>query len=137
MKSWFAFLICWLPLAVAAQSPAPVDMASEPHHRLLKNDQVRVFSVTIPPREQSWVRHEHNFLTVTLDDEWPASRNDAAIASELVIAISDLDFKIPDQARIHKAKGDIWWLPEGRKARMFNDGGAPGHFVLVELKSAK
>lgn len=53
--------------AVLAQTP--VDMASEPHHHLLlQNDQVRVFSVTLRPTEQAYVRHEHNFLVVTLQD---------------------------------------------------------------------
>jgi hypothetical protein len=35
---------------------------------LLENHDMRVFAVTLPPHQESYVRHEHNFLTVTLQD---------------------------------------------------------------------
>ena len=54
--------------AAFAQTPV-ADMASEPHHRLLlSNDKVRVFEVILPPSERYLVRHDHNFLVVTLQD---------------------------------------------------------------------
>jgi hypothetical protein len=49
----------------AAQGDADVD--ADPHHRLiLKNDLVRVFAVDIPAHQEIYLRHQHNFLTVTL-----------------------------------------------------------------------
>ncbi len=58
-----------------AQQQLPIDIAAEPHHRLLlENDNVRVFAVTIPPREATELaRHEHNFLVVTFQDSEIAS----------------------------------------------------------------
>lgn len=60
-------------LAAAAiawtQARAPLDADAEPHHRLvLANDQVRVFAVGLPAGQDMYVRHQHNFLTVTLRD---------------------------------------------------------------------
>jgi hypothetical protein len=51
------------------QQVTPDDISKEPHHRLLlENSQVRVFELTIPPGQQTIVQHEHNFLTVMLED---------------------------------------------------------------------
>jgi hypothetical protein len=66
---------------VPAQERVPADIAAEPHHRLLlKNGLVRVFGVAIPPRQESYVQHEYNFLTVTLRDGeavmWQAGESD-------------------------------------------------------------
>ncbi|MGE5322285.1 MAG: hypothetical protein ACM3SW_05465 [Actinomycetota bacterium] len=53
----------------ATGQPAARDMASDPHYRLLlENDEARVFAVTIPPHQEAYVTHERNFLTVTLQD---------------------------------------------------------------------
>jgi hypothetical protein len=47
-----------------------VDMAEDPHyHLLLENADVRVFALTIPPQQQTYVRHERNFITVALQEE--------------------------------------------------------------------
>jgi hypothetical protein len=55
-------------LAVSQQR-VPADIAKEPHHRLLlQNALVRVFAVSIPSHEETYVRHDHNFLTVALQD---------------------------------------------------------------------
>ncbi len=55
------------PVFSPAQSAQ--DMADEPHHHLvLKNDQLRVFAVTLEPSEQAFVKHDHNFLVVSLQD---------------------------------------------------------------------
>ena len=59
-------LLGWVRPALAQD---PADMASEPHyHVLLQNSQVRVFELTLRPTEKVFVRHDHNFLTVTLQD---------------------------------------------------------------------
>ena len=47
----------------------PDEITREPHHHLLlQNDQVRVFEVTLRPTEHLFVRHQYNFLVVTLRD---------------------------------------------------------------------
>lgn len=51
------------------QSATPADITQDPHYRILmENAQVRVFALTLPPGAQSFVRHEHNYLTVQLED---------------------------------------------------------------------
>lgn len=55
--------------SVPGQERVPVDIAKEPHHHvLLENRLVRVFAVAIPPHEESYVRHERNFLAVAMQD---------------------------------------------------------------------
>jgi quercetin dioxygenase-like cupin family protein len=49
------------------QKTSTEDIGTDPHYRiLLENAQVRVFALTLPPGTQSFVRHEHNYLTITL-----------------------------------------------------------------------
>jgi hypothetical protein len=72
----FAFM--WILLSAStllAQPQAPIEITAEPHHHLLlENESVRVFAVTIPPREGTdLTRHDHNFLVVTLQDSEIAS----------------------------------------------------------------
>jgi len=51
------------------QSAKPAEITQDPHYRILmENAQVRVFALTLPPGAQSFVRHEHNYLTVQLED---------------------------------------------------------------------
>jgi hypothetical protein len=62
-------LLCFLgSLTVAARDV--VDITSEPHfQRLLANDEVRVFAVTIGAHDATQLtRHEHNYLVITLCD---------------------------------------------------------------------
>ena len=55
--------------SVASQERVSVDIAQDPHHHiLLENQLVRVFAVAIPPHEESYVRHERSFLAVTMKD---------------------------------------------------------------------
>jgi hypothetical protein len=55
--------------ALSWQSAKPADITQDPHYRILmENAQVRVFALTLPPGAQSFVRHEHNYLTVQLED---------------------------------------------------------------------
>ena len=45
------------------------DITTERHHALLLQDsKVRVFSVTLRPTDRAFVRHEHNYATITLND---------------------------------------------------------------------
>ena len=62
----FIGLLGWMRPSYAEEA---ADIASEPHYRmLLQNSQVRVFELTLRPTEKAYVRHDHNFLTVTLQD---------------------------------------------------------------------
>lgn len=64
-------LVLWalsVPL-ISAQEAKPVDMSEDAHYNLLlQNYKVRVFEFALRPLEQSYVRHDHNYLTVTLQD---------------------------------------------------------------------
>jgi hypothetical protein len=62
----FIGLLGWIGPSYAEVA---ADIASEPHYQmLLQNSQVRVFELRLRPTEKAYVRHEHNFLTVTLQD---------------------------------------------------------------------
>src|SRR3954469_6443015 len=55
--------------SASVQKATPEDASKDPHYRiLLENAQVRVFALSLPPGAQSFVRHEHNYLTVTLEE---------------------------------------------------------------------
>ena len=64
-------LVLWalsVPL-LSAQEAKPVDMSEDPHYNLLlQTYKIRVFELALRPLEQSYVRHDHNYLTVTLQD---------------------------------------------------------------------
>jgi hypothetical protein len=72
----FAILAGFLPerktstqpfLIVQHDSPAAIDQ--DPHfRRLLANDHVRVFALTLAPNSESFVRYEHNFITIAPED---------------------------------------------------------------------
>ena len=69
-------MVCRLGWAQAA-----TDIDSDPHYSLLlANDHVRVYQVSLRTGERSFVRHEHNFLVVTLQDcevaMWPEGNSD-------------------------------------------------------------
>ena len=70
MQLWFFYVlgtVYGLVAPLAAQTRAPQDPAVEPHHRLtFTNDRVRVFALDIPGGQDVYVRHQRNFLTVTL-----------------------------------------------------------------------
>jgi hypothetical protein len=62
----FIGLLGWIGPSYAEDA---ADIASEPHYQmLLQNGRVRVFELTLRPTEKAYVRHDHNFLTVTLQD---------------------------------------------------------------------
>jgi hypothetical protein len=69
-------------------------------------------------------------------EELRATDKDARIAAELIVAVTDCDWRIPDKARLHKASGEVWWLPGGRSGRMFNDGASAARFLLIEFKES-
>lgn len=55
--------------ALSWQSAKAANITEDPHYRILmENAQVRVFALTLPPGVQSFVRHEHNYLTVQIEN---------------------------------------------------------------------
>jgi hypothetical protein len=83
MKSFAALLILFLAqwsFAQSTDSSAP-DMTSAPYfEQVLKNDNVRVFLLTLGYGKQVMVSHPYNFLMVTLQDcevvMWPEGKSD-------------------------------------------------------------
>jgi hypothetical protein len=76
-----SFLLLLLPALLTAQLAPEVEITAEPHHHLvLANDQVRVFTVNIPPHSDTLLhRHRHDYIYVTLG------------ASEVVNAVQGKD----------------------------------------------
>ena len=67
MRILLGLIFC--TVLASAQTSAPDEITREPHHHLLlQNDQVRVFEVALRPTEHLFVRHQYNFLVVTLQD---------------------------------------------------------------------
>jgi hypothetical protein len=57
------------------------EMAAERHHTMVFEDsKVRIFGVTLPRTEQAFIRHDHNYAMVTLNDcelvIWSAGQSD-------------------------------------------------------------
>ncbi|HET9840148.1 MAG TPA: hypothetical protein VFR84_18115 [Candidatus Angelobacter sp.] len=53
-----------LPM-IALQRPSPLPLDQDQHfHLLLANEQLRAFSLVLPANSESFVRFEHNFITV-------------------------------------------------------------------------
>lgn len=228
-----ALLAVW---ASWARAQTAVDITAEPHHRLLlQNDQVRVFAFTLKPSEQAYVKQEHNFLMITLDDceivMWSEGesaianyifkagdthflyngkprgfRNDRTTAcrnvvvefldpkvtafgydpgtgnwdygpnavsnavdprakytntlalgpasvlytqllagdafsapdkgvAELLIPVTDVDFKTQGDVHMRKSPGDVVWLGTSRKSDLTNAAGGPLRFVMVQFKA--
>jgi hypothetical protein len=106
--------------ASALQAVSPVDMGAEPHHRLLlKNAEVRVFAVTVPPHQETFVRHDRNFLTVTLQDSEIAMWRQA---------------ESPVQ-HFRTALGEIRFLPGNTARGMRNDSTSEYRNITVEFKN--
>lgn len=108
------------PLEIQAQTAA--DIASEPHHRLLlENAQVRVFEVSLRPTEKAFVKHDHNFLAVTLTD------------SEMVMwAQGQADIQ-----NFRFNRGDVRFFFSGPPRGLRNDRTTPYRNVTVEFLNPK
>jgi hypothetical protein len=67
VKATLALLLmmCCLPVAIPAQMPAVIPLASEPHHHLaLHNEYVNVYEVEVAPHD-SVVLHRHDFDAIS------------------------------------------------------------------------
>jgi hypothetical protein len=92
-----------------ALSQDAADIADEPHyHLLLENEQVRVFALTLHPDESAFVRLQHSFMTVTLQD------------GEIIIWDQG---KSPIQHfQVHKGQTNFIWLTHEQQAQGISGG---------------
>ncbi|MBS1850002.1 MAG: hypothetical protein JST79_03755 [Acidobacteria bacterium] len=116
-----ALFIFSLLLATAALAQTPADITSEAHHSLLlQNEQVRVFGVRLKPGEQAFVRREHSFMLVTLQDcelvIWREGRS--AVQSYQLF------------------QGDVRFFYAGRALGVRNDRNSTYRGVVVEFLDA-
>jgi quercetin dioxygenase-like cupin family protein len=110
--------MCLLPLAVAAQTPAVIPLASEPHHHLVFHNQyVNAYSVEVAPRD-SVLLHRHDFDAVS-------------------IMMSDAQVTVhtpgkPDTPR-NVADGEVRLQPRGYVHSTSIDGETPYRNTTIEL----
>ena len=104
--------------ASGLQAKPAVLITADPHYRLLmENQQVRVYSLVLPPGAESFVRHEHNYLTVTLADCTPILwKNDESPVQH---------FQVP--------KGELHFFLGGLAHGIRNDSNAEYRNVTVEF----
>ena len=119
MKVPLVMLLLLTPIAWAQSAP---DMASAPHYRqLLKNDQVRVFALTLKPLERTMARHDNNFLVIALLDcdvvMWPEGQSDI------------VDF--------HFNPGDVRFYAGGHAVGLRNDRTSEYRNVTIEFLDPK
>jgi hypothetical protein len=81
-------------LASGLQTRSAVQITADPHYRLvMENEQVLVYSLVLPPGAESFVRHEHNYLTVTLADCNPIFwKNDESPIQHFQVPKGELHF---------------------------------------------
>jgi len=114
-----SLLLLLLAPLVLAQTEQQVEITAEPHHHLvLSNDQVRVFSVDVPPHTDTLIHwHHHDYIYVALGD--------ATVSNEVV-------GKPPVQLTFHD--GQTAFAPPApfaHRARNLSD--QPFRNVTVEL----
>ncbi|HZQ70334.1 MAG TPA: hypothetical protein VFA68_17540 [Terriglobales bacterium] len=86
----------------------------------------RVKFATVMPLGEATVKD----IQLLPDDAYPAPEKDA---DELIVALTDVDFRIGEK-RIRKSKEDLIWIPAGRQSQLINNGADPSRFVLIELR---
>jgi hypothetical protein len=55
------------------------------------------------------------------------------LAAELLIPVSDIDFKTEGDTHMRKSQGEAVWIPAGRKFKLTNVAAEPARFVVVEF----
>jgi len=111
-------LLLFLTAILAAQSAPEVEITAEPHHHLaFANDQVRVFTVDVPPHSETLLHwHRHDYIYVTLGD------------SEVVNSVQG-----KDPVTVKLQDGQTGFLP-GAFAHVFRNLSAqPFRNVTIEL----
>lgn len=104
--------------AAPGQNTAAVAIEKERHHvLLLQNDHIRVFALTLPPGAQSFVQHEHNYLTIQIEEHEVIMWKDGESAIQ--------HFRLP--------VGEIRFLLGGSALGVRNDSNAEYRNVTVEF----
>lgn len=100
--------LLFLATAALAQQQQPVEITSEPsHHRVLENEYVRVFDVTVAPRATTMIhRHHHDYLFVTLGDSDVISARVNEKPVELVLKDGEVRFTAGNFAHAAANKSD-------------------------------
>jgi hypothetical protein len=110
--------MCWLPLSVAAQTPAVVPLASEPHHHLvLHNRYVNLYQVEVALHD-SVVLHRHDFDAISI-----------------MMSDTHVTVRAPGEPETQHqlVDGQMRLQPRGYVHSTLIDGGAPYHNVTIEL----
>lgn len=108
--------------SVLCCAETPSDIANEPHyHLLLKNEQVRIFGLTLERGEQAYVQHDHNFLTITLQD------CEVILWQGVQAPIQNFPFR----------QGDVRFTYGGMAIGIRNDRDAEYRNIIVEFLSPK
>ena len=111
-------VMCCLPLSVAAQSPAVIPLASEPHHHLaLHNKYVNVYQVEVAPHDSVLLhRHDADAISIMLSD-------------------SEVTVQAPGKPEVHQklSEGQLRLQARGYVHATSIDGGTTYRNVTVEL----
>jgi len=110
--------LVFLASAALAQQQQPVEITSEPrHHLVFENEYVRVFDVTVAPKDTTLVhRHNHDYLFVTLGDSDVTS----ARPGEKPVALLLKD-------------GEVRYTPGNFAHAAINNSDRPFHNITIEL----
>jgi hypothetical protein len=109
---------CWLSLLVAAQTPAVIPLASEPHHHLaLHNQYVNLYQVEVAPHD-SVALHRHDFDAISI------------MMSDTHVAVYTPG---KPEAQHQVVEGQIRLQPRGYVHSTLVDGGAPYRNLTIEL----
>jgi hypothetical protein len=55
------------------------------------------------------------------------------LVGELLIPVSDVDFKTEGDIHMRKSQGEAAWIPAGRKYKLLNAAGEAARFIVVEF----
>lgn len=110
--------LLFLATAALAQQQQPVEITSEPrHHLVFENEYVRVFDVTVAPRDTTLVhRHNHDYLFVTLGDSDVVSARPGEKPAALLLK-----------------DGEVRFTPGNFAHAAINQSDRPFHNITIEL----
>lgn len=110
--------LVFLATASLAQQQQPVEITSEPrHHLVFQNEYVRVFDVTVAPRDTTLVhRHNHDYLFVTLGDSDVVSARPGEKPVSLLLK-----------------DGEVRFTPGNFAHAAINNSDHPFHNITIEL----
>jgi len=110
--------LVFLATASLAQQQQPVEITSEPrHHLVFQNEYVRVFDVTVAPRDTTLVhRHNHDYLFVTLGDSDVVSARPGEKPVSLLLK-----------------DGEVRYTPGNFAHAAINNSDRPFHNITIEL----